>query len=115
LVDPGAGSFSIQFQSGTSGDTLMLHKGGVDQVSGFDPGTDVLDVHALLAGTGLDLSGDVASLGGFLNVTDQGGNALVSFDPAGQGGGGTVAVLQGLGDSVTGLASLIAKGAIRMS
>jgi hypothetical protein len=115
LIDPGAGSFSIQFQSGTAGDTLMLHNGGVDQVSGFDPSTDVLDVHALLAGTGLALSGDVASLSGFLNVTDQGGNALVSFDPTGHGGGGTVAVLQGLGDGVTGLASLIAKGAVRMS
>jgi hypothetical protein len=115
LIDPGAGSFSIQFQAGTKGDSLMLHNGGVDQVSGFDPSTDVLDVHALLAGTGLALSGDVASLSGFLNVVDQSGDALVRFDPTGQGGGSTVAVLQGLGDSVTGLASLIAHGAVRMS
>jgi hypothetical protein len=106
LIDPGTGSFSIQFQAGASGETLMLHNDGVDQVSGFDPSSDVLDVHALLAGTGLALSGDVASLSGYLTVADQGGNALVGFDPTGHGGGSTVAVLQGLGSSVTGLSSL---------
>ena len=37
LIDPGAGSFSIRFQSGATGDSLMLHDGGVDQISGFDP------------------------------------------------------------------------------
>jgi T5SS/PEP-CTERM-associated repeat protein len=120
LIDPGAGSFSIQFQVGATGDSLMLHNGGVDQVSGFDPSTDSLDVRGLLAGTGLALTGDVASLSGFLNVADQGGDALIRFDPTGQGGGSTVAVLQGLGAqglgaSVTGLDSLIAKGAVRMT
>jgi hypothetical protein len=115
LIDPGAGSFSIQFQTGASGDSLMPHGGGVDQVSGFDPGTDALDVHALLAGTGLALTGDVASLSGYLTVADQGGDALVRFDPTGQGGGSTVAVLRGLGSSVTGLDSLIATGAVRMT
>ena len=75
----------------------------------------MLDVHALLAGTGLALSGDVASLSGFLNIADQGGNALVRFDPTGQGGGSTVAVLRGLGSSVTGLASLLAQGAVRLA
>src|ERR1019366_3169736 len=49
LVDPGAGSHTIQFLAGANADTLVLHSGGVDQVSGFDPGTDVLDLRSLLA------------------------------------------------------------------
>ena len=32
---------------GASADTLVLHHGGVDQVSGFDATTDVLDLRAL--------------------------------------------------------------------
>jgi T5SS/PEP-CTERM-associated repeat protein len=115
LIDPGAGGFSIQFQAGASAETVMLHSGGVDQISGFDPTTDVLDVRALLAGTGLALTGDIASLSGYLTVADQGANALVRFDPTGQGKGGTVAVLQGLGGSVTGLDSLIAHNAVRIA
>jgi hypothetical protein len=115
LIDPGTGNFSIQFQPGAVGDTLVVHGGGVDQVSGFDPGTDMLDVGSLLAGSGLALTGDIASLSGYLTVADQAGDALVRFDPAGQGKGGTVAVLRGLGSSVTGLDSLIEHGAVRMS
>jgi hypothetical protein len=115
LIDPGTGSFTIQFAPGASGDTLMLHPGGVDQISGFDPGTDGLDVRSLLSGTGLAMSNDVATLSGFLNVTDQGADALLRFDPTGQGGGSTVAVLQGLGSSVTGLDQLISKGAVRIT
>jgi hypothetical protein len=46
-------------------------------------------------------------------VVDQGADAVVRFDPAGQGGGGPVVVLRGLGDTVTGLDTLTARGAIR--
>ena len=115
LIDPGAGNFAIQFQAGSGGDTLVLHKAGVDQVSGFDPASDVLDLRALVAGTGLALSGDVAALSGYVTIADQGNDALVRFDPIGQGGGATVAVLRGLGASVTGLDTLTANGAIRIS
>lgn len=116
LIDPGAGNFIIQFQVGASGDTLMLRIGGVDQVSGFDPATDVLDLRCLLTGTGLDLTGNMAALGHYLMVVDQGSNALLNCDPSGQGGGGgTVAVLKGLGATVTGLDTLLAQGAIRMT
>ena len=52
LIDPGAGSFIIQFMAGSGADTLVPHANGVDQISGFDPATDVLDLRALLAGTG---------------------------------------------------------------
>jgi hypothetical protein len=92
-----------------------LHSGGVDQISGFDPTTDVLDLRALPTGTGLNLTASVAALSNYLTVVDQGTDALLRFDPSGQSGGGTVAVLQGLGGSVTGLQTLIAHGAIRMA
>jgi hypothetical protein len=113
LVDPGTGSFTIQFLPGTSKDTLVLHTGGTDQVSGFDPASDVLDLSALAAGTGLGLTGNLSALSNYVSVADQGGNAVVQFSSAGTGGGGTVAVLQGLGG--TSLATLIAQGAIRMT
>jgi hypothetical protein len=115
LVDPGAGSHTIQFLAGSGGDTVMLHSGGVDQISGFDPASDALDVSALLSAANIDIKGGVSALSMNLTVVDQGNDALLRFDPAGQGGGSTVAVLQGLGSSVTGLDSLISHGAIRMT
>jgi hypothetical protein len=115
LIDPGMGSFTIQFLAGANADTLVLHKGGVDQVSAFDPGTDVLDLRSLLTGTVLDLTGNVAALGKYLTVADQGSDAVLRFDPTGQGGGSTVAVLQGLGSTVTNLDALAAHGAIRIA
>jgi hypothetical protein len=114
VIDPGVGNYTIQFLAGTSGDTLVLHAGGVDQVSGFDPGSDVLDLRALLAQAKVDLNGDVAALSNYLTVADQGSDVRVGFDPTGHGGGGTVAVLQGLGGVVTGLDTLVARGAIRI-
>ena len=112
---PGAGGFTIQFLPGSSADSLMLHTGGVDQVSGFDPGSDYLDVSALLSESHVNLNGDAAALSGYLTIADQGTDALVRFDPIGQGGGITVAVLQGLGGSVTGLDTLLAHNAIRVT
>ena len=91
----------------------MLRADAVDPVSGFDPGTDVLDVRSLLATANIDLVGDVAALGNYLTVADQGADAVVSFDPTGHGGGSTIAVLQGLAGTVTGLESLLAHGAIQ--
>jgi hypothetical protein len=114
LIDPGVGDHTIAFLSGSGADTLVLHTGGVDQISGFDPNTDILDLRTLLAGTGLHLTADVAALSNYLTVVEQGTDALLRFDPSGQSGGGTVAVLQGLGGSVTGLKSLIAHGALRI-
>ena len=115
LIDPGAGNFTIQFLAGTNADTLVLHAGGVDQVSGFDPGTDVLDLRTLLSEANVDLNGSLSTLGNYLTVTDQGADALLSFDPAGHGGGSAVAVLLGLGSTITGLNTLVADGAIRIA
>jgi hypothetical protein len=111
LIDPGAGNHTIQFLAGTSGDGLVLHAGSMDQVSGFNPGADVLDIRSMLSAANIDLNGDVAALGHYLTVANQGSDALVSFDPAGHGAGSVVALLQGLGG--TGLDTLIAQGAIR--
>jgi hypothetical protein len=113
LVDPGTGSHTIQFLAGSAADTLMLHTGGTDQLSGFNVNSDVLDVGSLLSEANIDLSGGSAALGNFLTVVDQGADALLNFDPTGQGGGSTIAVLGGLASSVTSLDALIAHGAIR--
>ena len=115
LTDPGAGNYTIQFLPGASDDTLMLHTGGLDQVSGFNPSTDVLDFSAVLSAANINLNGNVAALGNYVTIADQGANALVNFDPTGHGGGSTVAVLQGLGSTVTGLGTLIADNAIRIT
>lgn len=114
LIDPGVGNFTVRFLAGAVADTLVLPAAGTDQISGFDPTTDVLDLRSLLAGTGLGLNVGVADLSGYLSVAEQGSDAVLRFDRSGLGGGGTVAVLQGLGGTVSGLESLIAVGAIRI-
>ena len=67
--------------AGSSGDTLVLHADGVDQVSGFDPSSDVLDLRSLLSEANVDLNGGITALGNYLTVTAQGANVLLSFDP----------------------------------
>ena len=109
MIDPGAGKHTIQF---LAGNTLAAPAGAADQVSGFDPTMDGLDVSSLLSEANVNLNGDVAGWGHYLSTTNQGGNALVDFDPAGQGGGGTVAVLQGFGSALTGMGQLLGAGAI---
>jgi hypothetical protein len=115
VIDPGAGGHPISFLAGTSGDSLVLHASGADQVSGFDPSTDVMDLGSLLREANIDLTGGFAVLGNYVTVVDQGTDALVRFDPSGHGGGNTVAVLQGLGGSVTSLGTLVEHGAIRIA
>jgi hypothetical protein len=115
LIDPGTGNHTIQFLPGVSSATLVVHPDGVDQVYGFDPGTDVLDLRSLLSHANINLNGSVAALGNYLTIIDQNANALVDFDPTGHAGGSTVAVLHGLGSAVTGLNTLIAQGAIRFA
>jgi hypothetical protein len=84
-------------------------------VSGFDPGTDVLDLGPLLSAANVTLSGNLAALSNYLTIADQGADAVVRFDPTGQGGGNAVAILQGLGSTVTTLDTLVAQGAIRIT
>jgi len=113
-IDPGMGSHSIQFLSGATNDAIVLHTGGVDQVSGFDGSTDIMDFSALLSEANVNLNGDLTALGKYVTIADQGANALVNFDPTGHGGGSTVAVLQGLGSVVPNLNTLLAQGATRI-
>jgi len=114
-IDPGLGDHMIRFIASVSGDTLVLHANGLDQVYGFDPSTDVLDLRSLLREANVDLDGNTALLGNFLTVADQGADALLRFDPTEQGGGSAVAVLSGLGGIVTGLDALATLGAIKIS
>ncbi|HTC11243.1 MAG TPA: DUF4214 domain-containing protein, partial [Acetobacteraceae bacterium] len=113
LIDPGLGSHTIQFLAGASADTLVLHANAVDQIAGFDPRTDVLDLRSLLSEANVDLNDHTAVLGKYLMITVRGSDALVSFDPTGHGGGSMVATLQGLGSSEPELDTLVARGAIR--
>jgi hypothetical protein len=113
LIDPGTGGETIQFLAGASMDTIVPRPDGVDQIAGFDPSTHMLDLRLLLATANIDLGSDMAVLGNYVTVADQGTDAVVGFDPAGHGGGGAVAVLSGLGGT-GGLDALIAHGAVRI-
>lgn len=93
-VDPGFGSDTIEFLSGASDDTLVLHTGGTDTISGFDPSAgDMLDLRSLFSEAGIDLSSAVVDLSAYINVSAVGADAEVLFDPTGEGGGSVVATL----------------------
>ena len=115
LVDPGAGGFTIQFLGGTNDDALVLHANGTDDIFGFDPATDVLDLHSLLNEANIDLTGGIAELSHYVTLIDQGMDALIGFTAPEQNSGLPVAVLRGAGNSVTGLDTLIAHGAVRIA
>ena len=70
-----------------------------------------VDLRALLSGA----STGATALSHDVTILDQGSNALIDIDPSGQGGGVTVAVLQGAGTSVTSLTALLARGALRFA
>ena len=95
-IDPGPENQVIQFLSGTDADTVVLHAGGVDSLSGFNPGTDILDLRTLFSESNVALNGDFPALSNYLTVSDQGSDARLSFDPTGHSGGSVVAVLQGV-------------------
>ena len=107
LIDPGAGSHSIQFASGAANDTLVLHLGGSDQITGFDPAAgDVLDLRSLLSEAGVSLGGDLSQLANYVSVAAVNGSAQVLFDPTGHGGGSQVALLLNDGGLVAQLQTL---------
>jgi hypothetical protein len=101
VIDPGAGDVSMAFLPGAGGDTLVLHANGVVRIQGFDPASDVLDVRSLLREANVDLAVEHGASAGYFTILDQGTDAMLRFDPAGHGGGGTIAVLQGLGSAIT--------------
>ena len=86
-------------------DALVLHTGGTDQVTGFDLSAgDTLNLSALFAEA--QIGGDVPNLAAYIAVTNDNGAAAISFDPTGQGGGSTVAVLAGDGGLVAQLQTM---------
>jgi hypothetical protein len=115
LIDPTTEHHTIQFLPAAEADTLVLHSGGVDQITGFNADTDILDFSALLSAANINLNGNIAGLTNYVTITDRGSDALVNFAPTGQGSSSTIAVLQGLGSSVTNLETLIARGTIRIA
>ena len=115
VTDPGAGSYAIRFAAGAGNDTLVLHSGGTDQITGFDPSAgDVLDLPSLLSGAQLTAQDVLPNLGSYFSISDQGADAVLLFDPAGHGAGSAVAVLKGLGGEVTSLGVLSGHNALQL-
>ena len=116
VINPGAGSYQMQFLPSTGGDTVVPQPGGTDEISGFNMGAgDVPDLRTLIAGNNLDLATVSANIGDYLTVTDQGSNADLLFDPSGHGGGSVVAILDNLGSAITSLADLTNHGALKFT
>ena len=107
VLDPGSGEHTIQFATGQTDDTLVLHLDGSDQVQGFDPAAgDKLDFSAVLREAQLSLGGDVTQLSRYVSVVDDGGAAAILFDPSAQGGGSQIALLANDGALVPQLQTL---------
>ena len=115
VIDPGAGNHSIQFLTGATADTVVLHAGATDQIDGFDLAAgDRLDLRELLAAAVPDIQGVPPNLGAWLTIADQGADALLLFDPLGHAAGNPVAVLRNLGSVVTDLKVLTGNGAVQI-
>ena len=101
-------------------DSIVLQPGSVDQLTGFDPSTAVLELRQALAESHLTLGGDYDKLGADVQVSGSGrgsGNdATLSFNPQGlaSGPGSALAVLHGMGSGVT-LATLISDHALAIT
>jgi hypothetical protein len=92
-IDPGAGNNTIQFITGQTADTVVLHAGGSDQIIGFNPGAgDMLDLSAMLSAANVTVS-DITQLSKYVSIVNDNNSAQVLFDPTGQGGGSQVALL----------------------
>jgi uncharacterized repeat protein (TIGR03803 family) len=113
LIDPGMGSHTMRFLAGGGDDTLMPHSGGVDRVSSFGLTSVALDITAVASAANVELNSNVSALGMDLPVVAQGDDAPLRFDPAGQGGGSTVAVWQRPGSTVAD--TLVSRDAIRLT
>ncbi len=100
----------MQFLPGMDLRTTLLSPGITDSVDGFSNTADVLDFTALVSAAGLTTNASTHALVGYVTVVDQGQNAFVQFDPTGHAGGTTVAVLQGLGRTVTDSSLLLTHG-----
>lgn len=96
--------------------SIVLQQGERDQISGFDPTSNKLDLTQVLAQSHLGLS-DLSQAGSYFGLTDSGdNNATLSFYPNGvsAGGGSALATLMGVGANVT-LDTLISDGALKIA
>jgi VCBS repeat-containing protein len=81
---------------GAGSDTFVFSAAaGADVVKDFTLGSggDVLNVHDVLQGTGVQGNTDATTLGAFLKVETVGSNTVISVDADGAGSGGAVAVV----------------------
>lgn len=100
----GAGSAPTVLQDGIR-DTVLL-QGGDEQIVGFRPKEDILDLSRILSESHLSASliqGSPDFIGNHLNLTNSGADATLSFNPAGNaaGPGRELATLHGVGSDVT--------------
>jgi hypothetical protein len=96
--------------------SIVLQQGERDQISGFDPTSNKLDLTQVLAQSHPGLS-DLSQAGSYFGLTDSGdNNATLSFYPNGvsAGGGSALATLMGVGANVT-LDTLISDGALKIA
>lgn len=101
LIDPGTGNHSIQFISGAADDTLVLHSGGSDQVTGFNPiAGDQLDLSSLLAEAHVSLA-NISQLGNYVSVANINGAAQILFDLTRHGADSQAALLLNDGSLAT--------------
>lgn len=96
LIDPGAGNHTLQFLQSAGKDSLVLHVGGTELVSGFDVSKgDRLDLSTLFAESGINLGSDLGQIVGYVTVAEQSGATVIDYDPTRHSGGAVVAVLSG--------------------
>jgi len=69
---------------------------------------DVLDLSQVLAESQINLGGDFSKLGNYVQVSDSGSNATLSYN------GSALAVLNGVGSGVT-LSTLISDNALKIN
>ena len=94
--------------------SVVLQLGVLDQISGFNPASNTLDVSRVLAQSRLSLS-DLPQAESHFGLTDSGSDATLSFYPSGvgAGGGSALATLIGVGTHVT-LGTLVNDGALKI-
>ena len=109
-LDAGTGNNAVMINGGGGGDTLVLHLGGTDEITGYGVASnDVFDLRAVLSEAHLSLGGDMSKLGTYLKVSNTNGNTTLTFE------GNTLAVLHGVGASVHSLNDLVSHGDLRIA
>jgi hypothetical protein len=110
-IDAGTGARTLQFLAGAVNDTLVLHAGANDIISGFDLAAgNALDFRTLLSEAGITTPQSLFQFASQVTISAQGNDAVLSWQPNGQAA--TTLVLQGLGSTVTGVTDLIRHNAV---